>query len=154
MFTHTWPFPPPGAGAAFGLEVFAVPLAVFAAAGVGLLLDLKRSPSFDNGFDGDADGAGLGETGAPAFFFERRCLGEAAGVAVLLAATAEEGDGDAAAFLWLRFAGEGDGLGDGDCPWAIEAAAKATKVITSKFLRRISEASETVQPRSTLFALA
>ena len=117
MLTQTFPFPPEDAGVvvtAVGCDELGV---VGLLPGVGLDFGLKRLPSADKGFDGDADGL-LEGTGVAEIFLDRRGLGEAAGDPLLEAAAGEAVGAPcvagAAAFLWLRFAGEGEALGDGD----------------------------------------
>ena len=142
MLTHTFPFPPPGAIAGFGAEVLADVVELAAGAGLAAVLGLNRFPIAESGLDGDAEAVGLGE--AVAFLRERRCLGEAAGEALLLAGAGEaallaDGAGDAGDFLCARLAGEAEGVGLGDEVSACkkETPTKATRVVTSSCLRRI-----------------
>src|SRR6267378_505702 len=102
LFTHTNPWPPPGAGVAL---VSAEPVVVVAA-GLGDVLGLKRDPIFENGFAGDDDGVGVAAGEAAAFLRACCSAGEADAAGLALAA------GDASAFLCPRvFAGEGEASG-------------------------------------------
>ena len=102
MFTHTWPFPPPGAGVVL---VATSPLGVLAPAGLVEVFRLNKSPIFDSELVGDAEADGAAEAVAVDFFCTRRAAGEGEedGDAVL------DGDAACSAFLCVRcFAGEGE----------------------------------------------
>ena len=102
LFTHTNPWPPPGAGVAL---TSAEPVVV-AAAGLAVAFGLNSEPIFENGLAGDADAAGVAVGDAPAFLRARRSAGEADAAELTLNA------GDASGFLCPRvFAGETDSSG-------------------------------------------